>query len=90
LLVGYASNELDKTSTAKVADFGTVRADDSDKNKNGVFRTTAKTHASTQRVVGTTPYMPAEVRSRVEPYPIAYSVWLTLFAAAHSTLEEAM
>jgi hypothetical protein len=61
LLVGYKSNELDKISTAKVADFGTVRADD--RNTKGILQTTAKTHASTKMVVGTTPYMPQEVRS---------------------------
>jgi hypothetical protein len=70
LLVGYESNELDKISIAKVADFGTVRADD--RNKSDVLHTSAQTHAFTQRVVGTTPYMPAEVRSRLETYPIVY------------------
>jgi hypothetical protein len=60
LLVGYESSTHDKLSTAKVADFGTVRADD--RNKSDMLRTSAQTHAFTQRVVGTTPYMPAEVR----------------------------
>jgi hypothetical protein len=65
LLVGYESSTHDKLSTAKVADFGTVRADD--RNKSDMLRTSAQTHAFTQRVVGTTPYMPAEVRAPAFP-----------------------
>jgi hypothetical protein len=61
LLAGYKGSKLDEFSTAKVADFGTVRADD--RNAKGILRTTAKTHASTNMVVGTTPYMPPEVRA---------------------------
>jgi hypothetical protein len=62
LLTGYKSNLLDTISMAKVADFGTVRTDD--RNKNGIYSTRDKTHASTNMVVGTTPYMPAEYTGR--------------------------
>ena len=49
---------LDDGSVAKVADFGTVRVDT--RNTDGKLRTSAQTHASTARIVGTKPYMPNE------------------------------
>ena len=61
MLVGFESSESDDKSTAKLADFGTVRAW---KREDERLRTTVKTHASTENVVGTSPYMPAEYRDR--------------------------
>jgi serine/threonine protein kinase len=58
LLGGFKTNRFDDVSVAKLADFGTVRADDS--NKEGVLRTSMATHSWTTRVVGTGPYMPQE------------------------------
>jgi hypothetical protein len=57
LLSGFEADSLDSRQLCKVADFGTVRADD--RNNGGMLRTSAKTHAVTNAVVGTTPYMPA-------------------------------
>ena len=58
LLLGFETDTLDDESVAKVADFGTVRVDT--RNTDGKLRTSAQTHASTARVVGTKPYMPNE------------------------------
>eukprot|EP00935_MAST-01C_sp_MAST-1C-sp1_P002794 g2794.t1 len=58
LIVGYSSAALDHESVAKVSDFGTVREDD--RNRDATMRTSAKTHASTKQIVGTSPYMPNE------------------------------
>jgi serine/threonine protein kinase len=62
LLTGFASNKLDGQSCAKVADFGTVRADN--RGTTGTLSTKVKTHASTQTVVGTLPYMVSILRAR--------------------------
>jgi serine/threonine protein kinase len=58
LLHGFKNATLDKTSVAKVADFGTAREDD--RNAGNQLRTSAMTHAFTRQVAGTTPYMPNE------------------------------
>ena len=55
LLSGFKTNSIDDVSCVKVADFGTARADD--RNSDGKLQTSAKTHAMTRMVVGTTPYM---------------------------------
>ena len=61
LLNGYGSNVADNSSIAKVADFGTAREDgDKYRDDDGNYRTSAKTHASTKQIVGTSPYMPPE------------------------------
>ena len=73
LLNRYETDEPDELSIAKVADFGTVRADnrgDRASNLSVVLSTTnaendQKTHASTQNIVGTSPYIPNEVRAGV-------------------------
>jgi hypothetical protein len=55
LLSGFKTNSIDEVSFAKVADFGTARADDT--HTDDKLRTSAKTHAITRTVVGSTPYM---------------------------------
>jgi hypothetical protein len=56
LLCGFDTDVADFDAAAvKVADFGTVRADVGHGDKK--LHTSGKTHASTKRIVGTTPYM---------------------------------
>jgi hypothetical protein len=56
LLSGFKTNSIDDVSGVKVADFGTTRTDDK-RHTDGTLHTSAKAHASTRLVVGTTPYM---------------------------------
>jgi serine/threonine protein kinase len=58
LLNGF-EEEHDPESVAKIADFGTVRADDRHKMREHQ-QGTPITHAVTRAVVGTAPYMPPE------------------------------
>jgi hypothetical protein len=62
LLNGFASSDLDTTAShAKVADFGTARADDHNKGESlAASGLSSNTHAFTKMVVGTTAYMPVE------------------------------
>jgi hypothetical protein len=46
----------------QVADFGTVRADDRHGAADGLETRALKTHAQTQMIVGTGPYMPPECK----------------------------
>jgi hypothetical protein len=55
LLRGFDTDVADFDAKCKVADFGTVRADAG--YDDGKIHTSGKTHASTNQVVGTTPYM---------------------------------
>lgn len=59
LLNAFDGSEVTDASVAKVADFGTVRADDT-KRDDGVLQTSVKTHAFTKRIIGTSPYIPNE------------------------------
>jgi serine/threonine protein kinase len=68
LINGFVTQLLDKSSVAKVADFGTVRLNEihitttnGDTTVAGSrWKTDGKTHNTTMKVVGTGPYMPAE------------------------------
>ena len=61
VLLHYKSNgEL----IAKISDFGTVRVNREQEEKEGILRTSNLTHVSTERACGTRPFMPPEYRER--------------------------
>jgi hypothetical protein len=60
LLNGFSSDYFQRGCVAKLADFGTARIASTRPSLSGSKRVHKQTHQITQRVVGTSPYMPSE------------------------------
>ena len=83
LVSGFKTDQIDDESVAKVADFGIARTDDRDPHADLKHTEdyVAKTHAITERVIGTGPYMPPEYASmgHVSEKTDAFALGIVIF-----------